>query len=179
MAGGHLALRRDEGLQSNQKNVRSMVVADLRHVVIRGYRVADVHSPCLAEKIVEIKIGGLAAVTGINPDNSPRCALDSGEKHLSLPGGARRASQAAQPALGTAGVAIGIEEAPLRRRPVHALIDLLAHGCVKAVIALGKAGDPQVALDPRKIRYGDTPRCPIPAFGSNGCAPEQTGRRRH
>ena len=44
----------------------------------------------------------------------------------------------------------------MRRRPVHALIDLLAHRRVKAVIALGKAGDPQVALDPRKIRYGDS-----------------------
>src|SRR5208282_1541684 len=78
MAGGHLRLRRDEGLQSNQKNVLSMIVADLRHVIVRGYRVADVHFPCLAEKIVEIKIGGLAAVMGIDPDNSPRCALDSG-----------------------------------------------------------------------------------------------------
>ena len=44
----------------------------------------------------------------------------------------------------------------MRRRPVDALIDLLAHGCVEAVIALRKAGDPQAALDPRKVRYGDS-----------------------
>ena len=43
----------------------------------------------------------------------------------------------------------------MRRRAVDALVDLLADGCVKAVIALGKAGDPQAALEPRKVRKRD------------------------
>ena len=80
-----------------KKNVLSVVVVDLRHVVIGGYRVADLHSPRPAEKIVEIKVSGLAAVTGINPYNSRRRALDSGEKHASLPDGARRAVRPRSP----------------------------------------------------------------------------------
>ena len=41
------------------------------------------HSPRSAEKTVKINLGGLAAITGINPYNSSRCALDRGKERLS------------------------------------------------------------------------------------------------
>jgi hypothetical protein len=109
VAGSHLRIARDEGLQSNQEDVVSMAVADLRHVVIRGYHVAGFHSPRLTEKIVKIKIGGLAAVTGINPHNARFCALDCGEQHLSVTIRAWDRGQAAQPALGAARAAVGVD----------------------------------------------------------------------
>ena len=69
-----------------------------------------------------------------------------------MTGRTRDCGQAAQPTPGKAGVGIGVDQAPMRRRPVCALVDLLAHRRVKAVVALRKTGDPQGVLKPGKLR---------------------------
>ena len=77
MVRGHLGTRADDGLQSNQENVLCIQLADLRHVVVPGDGVPDPHSPPLAKKITEIKLGGFAAVAGIDPHDPQGGTLDA------------------------------------------------------------------------------------------------------
>ena len=125
----------------------------------------------------EDQLGGLAAITGINPYNSRRCALGRGKERLSMSGGARDCGQAAQTTLGTAGVGIGVYQPPVWRRCVCALIDLLTHGCVKAVIALRKACDRR-RPSTRETRESEELKGRARASYSKGWVPEQSDHKR-
>src|SRR6266478_2854332 len=62
MAARDRRSRRDERLETHQKQVAALRVADLCHVIVGGYDIADPHLPRGTEKSREIEFGGLAAI---------------------------------------------------------------------------------------------------------------------
>jgi hypothetical protein len=144
VTGGDRRARWDEGFEPNQQRLAAAGIADPRHVVVGCDHVTGRHTPPLAEKIREIQLRRLAAVTRIDPDQARGTTFDRGEQHLASAGGARDRGQSAQPGFRMAGIAVRVNQAPIRSRPVDPLVDVLTHCGVKAAVALGKAADPEV-----------------------------------
>jgi len=102
VAGGYRRVWRDEGFEPNQQRLAAGF-ADLRHVVVRGDHISSPHPPPLAEKIREVELGDLAAVTRIDAHDPRSVAFDRDEQHLASAGGSRDGREPARPRLGTAG----------------------------------------------------------------------------
>ena len=88
VAGGYRRVWRDEGFDPNQQRLAAGF-ADLRHGVVRGDHISSPHLPPLAEKIREVELGDLAAVTRIDQDQARGTAFHGGEQQLVMAGGAR------------------------------------------------------------------------------------------
>jgi hypothetical protein len=144
VTGGERRARRDKGFDPDQQRVSTCGDAGFCHVVAGGDHVARTHAPDVAEKIGEIELGVLAAVTRIDPDEARRTPLDRGEQYLALTGRARDRGQAAQPGFRATGIAVRVNQPPMWFCSVDPLIDLLPDCGVETAIAFGEAADPEM-----------------------------------
>jgi hypothetical protein len=144
VTGGERRAWRDKGFEPDQQRLAAVGSAGLRHIVVGGDHVAGPHTPPPAEKISEIKLGRFAAVARIDPDKARGTTFDRSEQYVALAEGARDRRQSAQPGFRMAGIAVRVYEAPMRLRPIDPLVDLLPDRGVEAVVALGKAADPEM-----------------------------------
>jgi hypothetical protein len=83
-------------LETQQKQVAALRIADLCHVVVSGDDITDPNLPRGTKKTPEIEFGGFAAILRVDPDDAAGIAFDGREQHFPATRRVRNRCQAAQ-----------------------------------------------------------------------------------